>query len=176
MKSKIKFMSKNTLKYLTIVVLIANVMSCNTTMEEKKTETKSFTELEKANWLIGTWENKSEEGSATEIWEKDNDSTFSGKSYFIIGKDTVGSETISLEQRGDEFFYIPTVKDQNDGKAVKFKLTSSSTKQLIFENPKHDFPQKITYTQITADSLLAEISGMIDGKQNAQQFPMKKAK
>lgn len=95
---------------------------------------------------------------------------FAGKSYFVVGKDTVSSETISLRQNGNELFYIPTVKGQNNEQPVKFALTSSTRKQLIFENSTHDFPQKIAYTQITNDSLMTEISGTMNGKQNSQKF------
>ena len=77
---------------------------------------------------------------------------------------------------GIELFYIPTVKEQNSGKAVKFKLTSSSDTQLIFKNPKHDFPHTISYTQISNDTLLAEISGMMEGKHNSRKFPMTRVK
>jgi len=45
---------------------------------------------------------------------------------------------------------------------------------LIFEKPKHDFPQKITYNKISNDSLIAGISGMKDGKESKEKYPMKK--
>jgi hypothetical protein len=47
---------------------------------------------------------------------------------------------------------------------------------LVFENPKHDYPKKITYTQITEDSLEAEISGILEGKASSEKFSMKKIK
>lgn len=158
--------------------IASTIISCKNSNNTNTTgnTTTNFSELEKANWLLGEWQNNSPEGNATEVWEKENDSTFVGKSYFVIGKDTVSSETISLEQNGKQLFYIPTVKDQNAGQPVKFTLTSSKSNQLIFENPKHDFPQKISYTQITNDSLLAEISGIMNGKQNSQKFPMTRVK
>ena len=169
---------KNTVKYFMVLAIASVIVSCSNSSNTITTDNtiNGFNELEKANWLIGEWENNSPEGNATEVWEKKNDSTFAGKSYFIIGKDTVSSETISLEQNGKELFYIPTVKGQNNAQPVKFTLASSTNKQLVFENPKHDYPQKISYIQITNDSLLAEISGTIDGKQNLQKFPMTRVK
>lgn len=161
-----------------VLAIASTIISCSNSSNTNTTDNtiNGFNELEKANWLIGKWQNNSPEGNATETWEKKNDSTFAGKSYFVVGKDTVSSETISLEQNGKVLFYIPTVKDQNNGQPVKFALTSSTSKQLVFENPKHDFPQKISYTQITHDSLFAEISGTTDGKQNFQKFPMTRVK
>jgi hypothetical protein len=169
---------KNSFKYFFALAIASSFISCKNSNNINTTENPltNFSELEKANWLLGEWQSNSPEGNATEVWEKENDSTFVGKSYFVIGKDTVSSESISLQQNGKDLFYIPTVKGQNNGQPVKFALTSSPNKQLVFENTKHDFPQKISYTQITNDSLLAEISGKMDGKQNSQKFSMTRVK
>lgn len=136
----------------------------------------STAELPKANWLLGDWENQTKEGLMIETWEQQNDSTFFGYSYFLIGKDTVSTEKISLVQEGEELFYIPTVGNQNEGKPIRFKKTLATAQQLVFENPAHDFPQKITYTQINKDSLVAEISGLMEGQQRSQAFPMGRKK
>jgi len=129
-----------------------------------------------AKWLIGSWKNQSAKTVDIETWKKLNDSTFIGRSYSLTGADTVSSEHIRMEQHKGKLYYIPTLKNQNGGKAVTFRLTSSNNKHLVFENPEHDFPQKITYTQISKDSLVAEISGIRKGKQKAILFPMKRVK
>ncbi|MGK4567578.1 DUF6265 family protein [Flavobacterium sp. 3HN19-14] len=108
------------------------------------------------------------------ILEKKNDSTLIGSSFFIQNKDTVFAEQIALEERDGELTYIPTVSEQNEGKPVAFKMTSSTKNQMIFENPSHDFPQKITYNLVGKDSLIAEISGIKGGTQSAETFKMKK--
>jgi hypothetical protein len=166
------------LKFFILVAAASIIISCNSSIKPNSTDTNnnSFYALEKASWLIGKWQNNSTAGYASETWDKKNDSTYFGQSFFVIGKDTVSSETISLEQNGNQLFYIPTVKDQNDGNPVKFLLTSSKNSQLIFENPTHDFPQKISYTLLSNDTLLAEISGTMDGKPNSQKFPMTRIK
>ena len=94
-----------------------------------------------------------------------------GESYFINGKDTLFAEIVRLEQQENDLFYIVSVPNQNEEKPVAFKLTSSTSDYLVFENPAHDFPKKITYKLVNKDSLYAEISG--DGKK--QGFPFKKA-
>lgn len=160
-------------------VLLATVLlgACTSPVtNESIVGTKTYDELGKAYFMIGEWENASEEGTFTEAWEKQNDSVYSGRSYFITGKDTSFSESISLEQKGNQLFYIPNVKDQNAGQPVEFELSTASPTQLTFDNPQHDFPSKITYTLVTKDSLVAEISGNRDGKANTQQFPMKRVK
>jgi hypothetical protein len=136
--------------------------------------TKQINDIKKAEWLIGTWENKTPEGSIYETWKKINDNGFSGKSYIVKEKDTIVFENIRLVQQQDGLFYIPTVKNQNDGLPVRFAIKTISEAQLIFENPQHNFPKVISYTKITADSLVAEISGTKNGQERKQTFPMKR--
>ena len=132
--------------------------------------------IEKAGWLIGTWENKTAKGSLYETWSKTNDNEYSGKSYAVKEKDTIVFENIRIVQEQDGLFYIPIVKIQNDGLAVRFTIKIISETQLVFENPQHDFPQIISYTKIGMDSLVAEISGIKNGQERKQAFPMKRVK
>lgn len=129
--------------------------------------------LDNASWLLGKWENVTPRGKMVEEWKKESDSTFAGKSYFIK-TDTMPAESLKLLQRGKVLFYIPTVNNQNGGLPVTFKHTIANNKQMVFENPAHDFPQKITYTLIAKDSIVAEISGLRNGQVKTIKFPMKK--
>jgi len=134
-----------------------------------------YDKLEKMNWLIGEWENKSADGLLTETWIKDNDSTFSGKTYFIKNeKDTVHSESIVLTQSKEDLIYRPTVKGQNNDEPVDFKLTSELENSFTFENLQHDYPQKITYKKVNDNSLVASISGKQQGKSSTESYPMRK--
>lgn len=160
------------LRYIQSVLL---VVICITLVHTSSFAQKSDP-ISHVKWLIGSWKNQSAKTLDIETWKKLNDSTFIGRSYSLAGIDTVSSEHIRIEQHKGKLYYIPTVKNQNDGKAVTFTLTSFNNKHLVFENPEHDFPQKITYTQISKDSLIAEISGTRKGKQKVIQFPMKKVK
>ncbi|MDI1255101.1 MAG: DUF6265 family protein [Flavobacterium sp.] len=160
------------MKKTALLIIICLAISCK--KEILPITPKKFSEIEKTFWLIGDWENISNEGTLLESWEKKNDSTLIGTSFFIQNKDTVFAEQIALEEREKELFYIPTVSDQNNGKPVAFKMTSATEKQVVFENPSHDFPQKITYNLIKKDSLVAEISGFQGGKMHSEVFKMKK--
>jgi hypothetical protein len=137
---------------------------------------KQPNDISKAEWLIGTWENKTPKGIIYETWSKRNDKEFSGMSYIIKEKDTIIFENIQLVQEQDDLFYIPTVKNQNDGLPVHFVAKTISETQLVFKNPQHDFPQIISYTKISADSLVAEISGTKNGQERKQIFTMKRLK
>ncbi len=154
--------------YTLAFVALLTIVSC------KKTENSAKDKIKTADWLIGNWENQLEQGTLSESWEKANDSTFNGKSFFIKDKDTLNNETIVLSQKGNDLFYIPVVQGQNNNEPVIFKMTKADAKQLVFENPKHDFPQKISYTKITNDSIVAAISGVVNGKTEGESYPMKR--
>ena len=153
---------------ITLITLIIAFVSC------QKKETVEKHKIKTADWLIGNWENTTPEGVLSENWQKLNDSTFSASSYFIKGKDTLHFETIVLAQLGENLTYKATVKGQNEEKPVFFPSTAESDKQLVFENPKHDYPQKITYTKGANNTLTAEISGKLNGKPSSEKFVLTK--
>jgi hypothetical protein len=153
-------------KAILSLVILLSIISCQ--------KSKVVAKIVVADWLLGNWENKSPDGNLFESWKKVNDSLFIGESYFIKGKDTLHSEKIQMKQKGEALFYIATVKGQNNDKPVTFKYNDTIQKLLVFENPKHDFPQKIMYSQITKDSIVIQISGIQQGKPSSERFSMKK--
>lgn len=139
---------------------------------DETTTVPSYEAHKQAAWLLGRWENNSDQGNLSEIWEKKNDSLYIGTSYFEINGDTVFNESVELIKKDGVLNYIVSISEGNQG-AVPFKLTKSSETEMVFENPKHDFPQTITYTH-KGDSLIAIISGKEKGKPKKEVFAMKK--
>lgn len=152
-----------------LLVLSIFLFSCS-----PKKEKKQFPLITKAQWVLGEWKNQDKNGDFTEKWEVASDSTLMGESFVISKKDTVFFENMLLEQREDSLFYNVSINKQNT--ITSFYLTKSSPNQLVFENPQHDFPTKITYTLAAKDSIMAEISGKVKGKITSEKFPMKKKK
>ena len=160
------------------LVLLA---SCKTETTGTKSATgtpakKNYYHLAKAAWFLGEWGNTSKEGELTERWKKVNDSVFHGESYFVVGKDTVFAEHVKLEEANGKLAYIVTVPGQNNEQPVRFEMTLSNERQITFENPQHDYPNKIVYNRVGSDSLVAEISGLQKGKPASEKFRMKKIK
>lgn len=67
---------------------------------------------------------------------------------------------------GDTCWYIPIAARQNEGKPVRFKITAITGKSFVAENHKHDFPKRITYELVSADSIHAWID---DGKASPEK-------
>ena len=155
-------------KAILLLVTILTFASCG--------KSKEVSKIVGADWLLGKWENKSDNGNLLETWKKANDSIFIGESYFIKGEDTLHSEQIKLEQKGEDLYYISTIKGQDNDKPVTFKHNTEIVKQLVFENPSNDYPKKIIYSQISKDHMIIHISGMQQGKPSSTKYSLKKTK
>lgn len=160
------------MKNYIILISLAFLIGCDNSNNHGNGD--AVEQLKNAEWLLGKWVNTTDEGESVEIWEKASDSTFHGLNYFVMNGDTSFSEEIRLAVIHDTLYYIPIVRDQNSGQPIYFQLKSASADQLIFENEKHDFPQFISYTKVTGDSILAEISGEKSGIKKKVQFPMRR--
>lgn len=133
-------------------------------------------DLSKLNWMLGNWSGLAGESLVTERWVKINDSLFSGESYFIKGSDTLSRESISIQLQATAVLYIPLVEGQNNNEPVFFRMTFADSKNAVFENQEHDFPQKISYQFNGGDSLIASVSGINKGIRQNIRFPMKRNK
>lgn len=126
--------------------------------------------------LMGKWEMKTKKGTIGESWKKVSENELQNQSYKITGTDTIKLERVQLVKKAGDIYYISTVKKENDGQSVPFKLTGAVNNEFIFSNPAHDFPQRIVYHLVTADSLHAWIEGQYQGKYVKQDFYYKRAK
>ncbi|MFT5251891.1 MAG: hypothetical protein ACI87N_000887 [Flavobacteriales bacterium] len=153
-----------------LLFLVLALVSCKNSDSDKNEKEK----IKMAHWLLGTWENKSADGVLSEIWTKTNDSTYQAQSFFIKGKDTIHFETIVLQQVGEDLTYSANIKGQNEDKPVAFSLAETTENQLVFENQKHDYPQKISYQKAANNNLVTTISGLVNGKTSAEKYTLVK--
>lgn len=128
------------------------------------------------NLAGGTWQMKTKNGYYCERWTKVSSNELKSTGFSVKGKDTTLLEQVKLVSKADGIFYIPVVNNQNSGLPVSFKLTSSTNNEFIFSNPEHDFPQRVAYHFITADSVHAWVDGENKGKYSMQNFYYKRVR
>ncbi len=129
-------------------------------------------DLKPLEWLIGQWEGVQGAGVYHESWEKISDTKFNGRAYMIMKGEIKNVEILKLHEDGNEIYYIADAS--HNPAPVSFKLTDHDETSFTFENPKHDFPQKITYEKKENNSLLATIEGIKNGKLRNAEFNLKK--
>lgn len=164
------------MKKLYVILAALLFGACSQPVKKASSVSGKNTLLQKTTWLIGNWQRISEKGVLTENWQQTDDSTYIGQSFFVSNGDTVSSESIRMELRNGKWYYIPTVSEQNEGKAIVFTQTDLTDSTFIFENPQHDFPQVISYRFQKPDSLIAEISATVNGERKSMAFRMVKVK
>lgn len=123
--------------------------------------------MQNFEWLKGEWQMKTQNGMLLENWEHVNDTLLKSTSYLINKKgERKLLENVKLKYTGGVYYYEPVVQDQNNGNAVLFTITKMDNRGFTAENQHHDFPKRITYEWINADSINAVID---DGKLQPQR-------
>ena len=127
--------------------------------------------LASLSWIEGDWTMTTKKGEQRmELWRKADKNLYTGKGVKVASGDTTLLESIRLSYHDEQTWYIPTVPDQNNAQPVPFKMVQSGENKVVFENPDHDFPQRILYQYLPgvknskdADSLYVRVEGL-DGK------------
>jgi hypothetical protein len=116
-------------------------------------------DFKKLKQVVGNWEATTKTGFMQEKWTKKNDSTFTGTTYSVNRGVVILEEQLQLVFTNNEIHYISTVRHQNKGLPVAFKLVSIKNDAYTFENKEHDFPQQIVYYFKDGKHIDATISG-----------------
>ena len=170
---KFKFMK---LQFLIALLLFLGIVSCKKYDINGKI-IKNYEELNASKWLLGEWQKEDSIGTLHEKWILENDSTLMGSSYFINKKkDTIHSEIIELMENQEHLIYKATVKGENNNNPIPFLLKQKKDSLLVFENPKHAYPNKIVYRLISEKSILATVYGKVNGKISYENYSLTKKK
>ena len=99
--------------------------------------------------------------------------TMLGMGRTIAGGKTVEFEFMRIAQEDDgEIYFIAIPSGQAE---TRFKLIKQDKNEAVFENPTHDFPQRVIYRLQENGALLGRIEGLSKGQEKAVDVPMKRA-
>ena len=97
-----------------------------------------------------------------------------GISRTVADGKTVEFEFMQIrEEASGEILFIAKPSGQPE---ATFKMIKGSAREVIFENPQHDFPQRVIYRLQDDGSLLGRIEGVSKGKEKSVDFPMSRAR
>ena len=111
-------------------------------------------------WMSGRWESVSANGRWTEeSWSAPRGGVMLGHSRSGAGETLREFEFLRLQAGADG---VPAYLAQPGGSpATAFRLTAREGTSATFDNPQHDFPQRIRYVR-TGNRMVATIS-RLDG-------------
>jgi hypothetical protein len=125
-------------------------------------------DVQSLTWLTGCW--RSADGSVTEQWMKPEGGTMLGMNRTVAAGKTVAWEFLRIVQ--DENGTVSFIALPSGQKETAFRLTKSGDREATFENPDHDFPQRVIYRLREDGSLLGRIEGISKGKHKSADFPL----
>jgi hypothetical protein len=108
----------------------------------------------------------------TELWSMPAGGTLVGASRTVADGKTVEYEFLLIREATTGLEYV--ARPSGQAEAV-FRLVRSSARELVFENPHHDFPTRIIYRGGRNGGLDARIEGSIAGNAKAIDFPYRRA-
>lgn len=111
-------------------------------------------------WIAGQWRATQGDGAVvTETWLPAEGGVMPGISRTIEGgKGRV--EYMRIDEKGGQIAFTAIVGRQPP---TTFVAKSRTADEVVFENPEHDFPQRITYRRC-GQQLCAAIEGTMGGK------------
>ena len=122
-------------------------------------------------WLAGCWASVGAEAGSGEQWMEPAGGTLLGVNRSVKGSKTVAHEFMQIrEMESGEIEFISNPSGQSE---AAFSLVGLSESEVVFENPDHDFPQRIIY-RLKGDNLKGRIEGKVKGELRVVDFPLRR--
>ena len=154
-----------------LLIVISCFFLLSASFSELSDNKKIFKQL---HALEGRWIMKTAKGYLGEDWIKVDDQYLQNRGFIVKGTDTIFTERVALRNTAEGIFYTSTVENQNNRQPTSFKLTSGKNNIFVFENPQHNFPKRIVYELISADSIHAYIDDGNAGTKKREDFYYKR--
>jgi hypothetical protein len=123
-----------------------------------------FSDIE---WLAGDWIAQTGSRWTEERWARPRGGVMLGTGLSGKGEEATSYEFMRIAADADgalAFWGSPGGKPP-----VPFKLVSSNSRELVFENPRHDYPTRIVY-QRTGSGMTATTTGPGGGNRQVWRY------
>lgn len=130
--------------------------------------------LDRISWLGGCWVREGAEPGTGEHWTQPAAGTMLGMGRTVRAGQTVEFEFMRIHVAPDgKLLFTALPSGQREATFTEFR---SGETEIAFENPEHDFPQRVIYRLQSKMRLLASIEGTRKGAARRIEFPMQRVK
>ncbi len=126
-----------------------------------------FTDLSSLAWMAGNWSGVQDGVEMEEFWQKPKGNSMLGLHRDVAGGRTSSFEFLRIEATPQAITYWASPQGRP---ATPFVLIEQKGKRVVFENAKHDFPQRVIYWLSDDGALHAKIEGTMNGKPAAEEW------
>jgi len=123
-------------------------------------------------WLAGCWQHTQRDAGSVEQWTAPAGGLMLGMGRLVKNGRVVEFEFMQI--RADADGQLSFIAQPQGRPPTAFKLLRQSDTEVVFENPAHDFPQRVRYRREAADQLVARIEGLRNGQERGIDFPMQR--
>ena len=123
--------------------------------------------LDDLAWIAGSWTGATRGIEMEEHWTAPKGQSMIGIHRDVGKGGTLAFEFLRIEQQGAQIVYLSMPNGR--APATPFPLKEVAGTRAVFENPAHDFPQRIIYWKDGAD-LRARIEGTMKGKPASEEW------
>lgn len=130
-------------------------------------------EIADSAWLAGSWVERKDGTVTEEIWLPPGGGMMVAINRTVEPGKRTTFELLRIELRDGRPVYFASPGGQSP---TEFKSTEATAARVVFENPAHDFPQRVLYWHGGKDILFARIEGKIQGKDRSRQWRFERMK
>ena len=136
-------------------------------------QTPAPADLSRLAWLEGRWSGSEGGRETEEHWTSPAGSALVGMNKAVKAGRMVSFEFLRIQHTKEGTAYLAS---PGGAAPTAFPLVELGEARLVFENPAHDFPQRILYWLDAAGALHARIEGSIGGKPRSQEWTWTKGR
>ncbi len=120
---------------------------------------EACTSLEQAAFMLGAWQSDTQGTRFIERWSREG-GQFRGAAEAIRDGERIQQESMTLRVVDGRLVYA--ADPEQDGSFVEFTGVRCAAGEAVFENPAHDFPQRLRYHLDDSGVLTAVVSDLED--------------
>ena len=123
-------------------------------------------------FMAGCWQGTDAQSTTEESWMRPGGGTMMGTSRVLAGGKVVFSEFVEVAEKPSGL--VMTVALGIGTPGVPVTRIAAGPDEVVFENPAHDFPQRIRYRRLSDTSVVARIEGVEKGLAKGEDYPFRK--
>jgi len=127
--------------------------------------------IDRLAWLGGCWAQERPDGLTEEHWMKPSGGTMLGMSRNVRNGRTAEFEFLQIREVNGALAYVAKPSGQAE---ATFPVKTLTDSEVVFENPAHDFPQRIIYRRTGEGAVTARVEGTRNGQLRGIDYPYKR--
>jgi hypothetical protein len=130
--------------------------------------------IQQLSWMAGTWVQTKDADTVQESWLGPQGNTMVAVNLTQSARRGTSFEFLRIVETPNGLSYMASPNGRSP--ATEFKLKEMGDKRVVFENPTHDFPQRVIYWREADGGMKARIEGTVQGKERGLEWRFERAK